>query len=389
MTRPTFSTLLWFALLSMLGFLATDMYLPAFETLRQDFHTSQASIGLSLSLFLLGMALGQLFYGPVSDRLGRKKVLLSGLSLFALATFLCAIATSVEIFLLGRFLQALGACSATVIWQAIVVDRYQGQLSGRIFATIMPLVALSPALAPLLGAGIENLFGWRMIFIVLIAVSVLISVMTLREAESADLSKEKAPLFQQLRHDYHQILTSKKFLGNVLIFGACSGAFFAYLTGSPFIMTAMGYSGGDIGLSYVPQTVAFIVGGYGCRTLLNHYTGEELLPWLLGLFFTSVAVMFMMPFLMEMDNIFPILGAFCFLAIANGAIYPIVINFALEDFKHCSATAAGLLNFLQTLMCFVASSAVSTLASFGLITVTVAMFICGFIVLMGFALSKK
>ncbi|KJF81730.1 Bcr/CflA family multidrug efflux MFS transporter [Photobacterium angustum] len=387
--KPSKITLFWFACLSMLGFLATDMYLPAFETIRADFATTQSLIGLSLSIFLLGMALGQLIYGPLSDRIGRIKVLLGGIALFSLGSLASAFAPNIEVFLLARFAQALGACSATVIWQAVVVDRYEGKTSERVFATIMPLVALSPALAPLLGALLEHHVGWRSIFIALVGFGAVLAMLTLKEKESAALDKEQESVTVQLRKDYSQILRSKKFWGNMVIFAACSAAFFAYLTGSPFVMSAMGYSGADIGLSYAPQTVAFIVGGYGCRTLLNRYSGKQLLPWILALFFASVAVMFVISTTTTVTTIWPILIPFCFLAVANGAIYPIVISAALSDFKNCSATAAGLLNFMQTMVCFAASGLVSAFAAHGLLTVTTGMFITGFIAIVGFVLVTQ
>lgn len=387
--KPSKITLFWFACLSMLGFLATDMYLPAFETIRADFATTQSLIGLSLSIFLLGMALGQLIYGPLSDRIGRIKVLLGGIALFSLGSLASAFAPNIEVFLLARFAQALGACSATVIWQAVVVDRYEGKTSERVFATIMPLVALSPALAPLLGAMLEHHIGWRSIFIALVGFGAVLAMLTLKEKESAALDKEQESVTVQLRKDYSQILRSKKFWGNMVIFAACSAAFFAYLTGSPFVMSAMGYSGADIGLSYAPQTVAFIVGGYGCRTLLNRYSGKQLLPWILALFFASVAVMFVISVTTTVTTIWPILIPFCFLAVANGAIYPIVISAALSDFKNCSATAAGLLNFMQTMVCFAASGLVSAFAAHGLLTVTTGMFITGFIAIVGFVLVTQ
>ncbi|MGR5147217.1 purine nucleoside transporter PunC [Photobacterium alginatilyticum] len=384
--QPSKITTFWFACLSMLGFLATDMYLPAFETMRSDFNTSQSLIGLSLSIFLLGMALGQLIYGPLSDRVGRIKVLMGGMILFSIASVLCAFAPNVEFLLIARFAQALGACSATVIWQAVVVDRYEGKVSERVFATIMPLVALSPALAPLAGALLEHQFGWRSIFVALVGFGAVLSVMTLKEPESANLEKKQDKISVQLRRDYQQILSSKKFIGNMMIFAACSAAFFAYLTGSPFVMSEMGYSGSDIGLSYAPQTVAFIIGGYGCRTLLNKFDSQQLLPWILKLFITSVTVMFLISVNTEPTTIWPILVPFCLLAVANGAIYPIIISKALEDFKNCSATAAGLLNFLQTMVCFAASGIVSALSAYGLLTVTSTMFATAFIALTGYAL---
>lgn len=175
------TTMVWFAGLSMLGFLATDMYLPAFENIRLEMGTTQSMIGLSLTVFLLGMALGQVVYGPLSDRIGRIKVLVGGIALFTAATVACFLSDSIEVFLAARFVQALGACSASVIWQAIVIDRYDSKTSQRVFATVMPLVALSPALAPLAGAALESHFGWRSIFIALVGLGVLLVVTTLRQ----------------------------------------------------------------------------------------------------------------------------------------------------------------------------------------------------------------
>jgi len=381
-------TMIWFSGLSMLGFLATDMYLPAFENIRHEFGTSQTLISLSLSIFLLGMALGQLVYGPLSDRVGRKKMLFVGMTIFVISTAVISVSNSIELFLLARFGQALGACCGTVIWQAIVIDRYQGKASERVFATIMPLVALSPALAPLLGAGLEAFFGWRSIFAVLVVIGLALAFTTSREQESAPLGKKQEKLSSQLARDYKQIVQSKIFMGNMLIFAACSAAFFAYLTGSPFIMTTMGYSGADIGLSYLPQTVAFLVGGYGCRSLLTRFSAKQLLPWLITLFITTVVIMFVITFVTSPTTIWPILIPFCFLAVANGAIYPLVINAALADFKNCSATAAGLLNFLQTMFCFLASSVVSAFSEHGLYTVTAVMLFQGLVIVVGYVLAK-
>ena len=168
---------IWLAGLSMLGFLATDMYLPAFDIIRGDLATSENMIGLTLSIFLLGMAIGQLFYGRLTQKLGTKKSLIIGLSIFAVSSLAASFSTSVEMLLVARFFQALGACSANVIWQAMVIQRYDAKTSQRIFATIMPLVALSPALAPLLGAAIEKFYGWSMIFVTLTIIGVGLAMM--------------------------------------------------------------------------------------------------------------------------------------------------------------------------------------------------------------------
>lgn len=379
----------WLSALSMLGFLATDMYLPAFESIRIQLATSQAMTGLTLSVFLFGMAIGQLIYGPLSDNLGRIKVLAGGMVMFALASAACYFSTSIEMLLVARFLQALGACSASVIWQAIVIDRFDNKTAQNVFATIMPLVALSPALAPLLGAAIETWAGWRSIFIVLILLGIILFITTLRQLETAPKLISEMAIHKRIIGDYKRILSSRKFMGNMIIFASCSAAFFAWLTGSPFVMSSMGYSGTDIGLSYVPQTIAFIIGGYSCRSLLNKYDGAKLLPWFVALFLVSNLAIFFISMSFSFNTIWPVLIPFCFLAVANGACYPIVVNKALEDLKECSATASGVLNFLQTMVCFIASSIVSTFAAQGMIAVSSVM--CGAAVgiAIGFFLSSN
>lgn len=153
MSQPGKGFLVWLAGLSVLGFLATDMYLPAFAAMQQDLNTSAASISASLSLFLAGFALGQLFWGPLSDRYGRKPVLLSGLAIFAAGCLGMLWVHNATLMLALRFLQAIGVCAAAVTWQAMVADYYPAQRTNRIFATIMPLVGLSPALARCWAAG--------------------------------------------------------------------------------------------------------------------------------------------------------------------------------------------------------------------------------------------
>jgi Bcr/CflA subfamily drug resistance transporter len=350
----------WLAGLSMLGFLATDMYLPAFDLIRQSLGTTQQLVGWTLTIFLLGMAGGQLVYGPLVNRFAQRKVLVGSLLVFSVGTLLCALSSTIEMLLLGRFIQAAGACGSTIIWQAFVMEKYDAKTSQKVFATIMPLVALSPALAPLLGATLQSYYGWSAIFFTLIGLGVFL----ISRALDVDFPRHKnvqSTTEKQVSAlaNYASILKSKKFIANMMVFAACSGAFFAWLAGSPFVMTEMGYSGTDIGLSYVPQTIAFLIGGFGCRALLNKYEPSIILPKLIMLFSASVIVMFIVAIQFTTTSIVPLLVPLCFLALANGAIYPIVVNQALSAFKNNSASAAGLLNFLQMMFCVISSAIVS------------------------------
>lgn len=362
--QPGRGFLCWLAGLSVLGFLATDMYLPAFAAIQQDLNAPAAAISASLSLFLAGFAVAQLAWGPLSDRYGRRPVLLTGLALFAAASLGMLWVRDAASLLALRFIQAIGVCAATVIWQTLVTDYYPAHRVNRIFATIMPLVGLSPALAPLLGSWLLHHFAWQAIFAALFAITLLLMIPALRLKPAV---RNVQTSTQTL--NFATLLRSRGYQGNVLMYAACSASFFAWLTGSPFILDAMGYGPTAIGLSYIPQTIAFLVGGYGCRAALQRWQGQQMLPWLLLAFSVSIAATFAAGRLFD-GSLTALLVPFCVMAMANGAIYPIVVAQALRPFPQATGRAAALQNTLQLGLCFVASLVVSTLVANALLTTT-------------------
>ena len=367
--QPGKGFLVWLAGLSVLGFLATDMYLPAFAAIQQDLQTPASAVSASLSLFLAGFAVAQLLWGPLSDRYGRKPILLSGLTIFAIGCLGMLWVRDGTTLLVLRFVQAVGVCAAAVTWQAMVTDYYPAHRTNRIFATIMPLVGLSPALAPLLGSWLLAHFDWQAIFATLFIITLVLMLPALRlkPAHNKNVASEEKLTFIRL-------LRSKDYRGNVLIYAACSASFFAWLTGSPFILHEMGYSPTVIGLSYVPQTIAFLIGGYGCRAALQKWQGSQMLPWLLVLFALSVIGTWGVG-LAEGVSLTALLIPFCIMATANGAIYPIVVAQALKPFPQATGRAAALQNTLQLGLCFLASLAVSTLIVTPLLTTTSVMLV--------------
>ena len=382
--QPGKRFLVWLAGLSVLGFLATDMYLPAFAAIQADLQTPASAVSASLSLFLAGFAAAQLLWGPLSDRYGRKPVLLIGLTIFALGSLGMLWVENAATLLVLRFVQAVGVCAAAVIWLALVTDYYPSQKVNRIFATIMPLVGLSPALAPLLGSWLLVHFSWQAIFATLFAITVvlILPIFWLKPTTKARNNSQDGLTFTDL-------LRSKTYRGNVLIYAACSASFFAWLTGSPFILSEMGYSPAVIGLSYVPQTIAFLIGGYGCRAALQKWQGKQLLPWLLVLFAVSVIATWAAGFISHVSLV-EILIPFCVMAIANGAIYPIVVAQALRPFPHATGRAAALQNTLQLGLCFLASLVVSWLISIStpLLTTTSVMLSTVVLVALGYMMQR-
>lgn len=174
-------------------------------------------------IFLAGFALAQLIWGPLSDRYGRRPVLLTGLTIFALGCLgMFWIENATELLML-RFIQAVGVCAAAAIWQALVTDTYPND-ARRIFATIMPLVGLSPALAPLLGSWILYHFTWQVIFGVLFVITLILMLPMLRlpPPNTTILRRADVPSLR-----FSTLLRSKTYCGNVLIYAACSASFFA------------------------------------------------------------------------------------------------------------------------------------------------------------------
>ncbi|EMJ5851523.1 Bcr/CflA family multidrug efflux MFS transporter [Klebsiella aerogenes] len=383
MQQPGKGFLVWLGGLSVLGFLATDMYLPAFAAIQQDLNTSAASVSASLSLFLAGFALGQLFWGPLSDRYGRKPILLAGLAIFALGCLGMLWVRDATLMLVLRFVQAIGVCAAAVTWQAMVTDYYPAQRTNRIFATIMPLVGLSPALAPLLGSWLLVHLEWQAIFATLFAITLLLMLPAFRLKAVVKPAGET-----QQKLTFMALLRSREYSGNVLIYAACSASFFAWLTGSPFILHDMGYGPTVIGLSYVPQTIAFLIGGYGCRAALQKWQGHQMLPWLLVVFALSVAATWLAG-IQDHPSLVALMVPFCIMAIVNGGIYPIVVAQALKPFPQATGRAAALQNTLQLGLCFLASLLVSSLIATPLLTTTSVMLISIVLAGIGFWMQQR
>lgn len=375
--------LFYLAALSMLAFVATDMYLPAFKAMETDFATGPEQIALSLTVFLIGMASGQLLWGLASDKFGHRNTLFSGMLVFTLASLGLAFCDQVWQLLTLRFVQAIGVCAPAVIWQAMVIKRYDASTRQQLFATIMPLVALSPALAPQLGVVLTNQFNWQSIFVCLTLVGVVLAAATLAQSKEAVAAKQTS-----MGADIKALLHSKSYLGNVMMYATASAAFFAYLTGMPEIMAKLGYDAKDIGLSFIPQTIAFIAGGYLGKVAVKKFGDEKILKQLLGLFSVASLLVFIAS-QWQLSSIWPILAPFCLLAVANGAMYPIVVNRALSSAKQSPATAAGLQNSLQICVSSLASALVAAMASQAQMVTGIAILICMGGLWLGYVISNR
>jgi DHA1 family bicyclomycin/chloramphenicol resistance-like MFS transporter len=261
----TFALTVVLALLTALGPLSTDMYLPALPALGRHFEVTAADVQLTLSVFLFGFAVGQIGYGPIADRFGRKPVLLAGLGLFILSTLMCMAATSIAMLVVARFVQALGASGPIVLARAVVRDLYEGARAGRELSRMGTIMGFVPAIAPTLGGVLLQLTEWRAIFAVQAILAVVLGIFvvlglpeTLRSASAAPVS-----LIAILR-GFGALLGHGVFRVYVGLAALTYAGLFAFISGSPFVLQ------GIYGLSEIAFALAFalVVIGYMCGTLL-------------------------------------------------------------------------------------------------------------------------
>jgi MFS transporter, DHA1 family, multidrug resistance protein len=217
-----------------------DMYLPAMPQMEQVFHTSAAAVQYTMVTFLVGFALGQSLYGPITDRFGRKPPLYISLALFIVSSAACAFAPSIRIMSFFRLLQAIGACGGSVISRAIVRDLFPPSQLRRIFSMLILVVGVSPVIAPMLGSYLLIWFGWRAAFVTqtLIGVACLAG-MHFRLSESLPKSARIPLRIDTIVSAYSRLIKDRTFLGASVVCGFSSAGTFAYITSAPFVYISL------------------------------------------------------------------------------------------------------------------------------------------------------
>ena len=268
----SFRILLILGALSAFGPMAIDFYLPSFPALAKAFGTDVEHIQLSLASYFAGVALGQLIYGPLADRFGRRRPLLAGVVLFVLASLACALAQSLEWLIVARFVQALGGCAGMVISRAVVRDLCDPLASAKAFSKLMLVMGVAPILAPLGGGILLHLFGWQSIFygLMLFGALCLIGVLLwLPETRSPSLPAQ--PLRGALGR-YWRLLHDPLLIGYGITGGVAMAGMFAYISGSPFVFIELyGVSAENYGWLFGMNAAGFIITAQFNGWLLRHH----------------------------------------------------------------------------------------------------------------------
>ncbi|WP_257656559.1 multidrug effflux MFS transporter [Parapedobacter lycopersici] len=350
-------TIFILGLLSAIGPFSIDMYLPGFESIANSLNTSVAHIQLSLTSFFIGIASGQLIYGPLLDRFGRKKPLIVGLVIYIGASIGCALTNLADHLILFRFIQALGSCAGMVASRAMIRDFFGPAESAKIFSLLMLVIGVSPILAPSVGSFVIAHWGWHAIFLVLAVITALIlAVVCLSLPESQPPNPEISLLPKPIITSYWEVFTTRQFFTYAFAGGLASSGLYAYLAGSPYVMlTLFGVTEKQYGFIFALIASALIVASQLNRRVLNRHSSEKVAR--IALMVQSAAgITLTICCLMGTINLFVMVAIiFVFLG-AQGFVFPNTSALALSPFNRLAGSASALLGSLQ-MACGALSSA--------------------------------
>ncbi|GKT19604.1 multidrug effflux MFS transporter [Acidovorax sp. SUPP2522] len=347
---PFLRAALVLGLLSAIGPFAIDMYLPALPDIGRSLGAQVGAVQWSLTAFFLALGAGQLFYGPVSDMVGRKPPLYFGLLLFTVASVGCALATEIETLVALRFLQGLGAAAGMAIPRAVVRDLHTGTDAARLMALLMLVFSVSPILAPLAGSGVIALTGWRGVFWV-VAVAAIAGLAlvygALRETRPA-ADRVESSLGGALRA-YGLLLRDRHYLGLVFIGGCAMSGFFVYLAGSPFVLiNHYGLTPTQYSLAFSLNAAAFI-GSSQFTGLLGQRFGLVPLVKVAASAAGVVMVLLLAYYLLGGDQLAVLIALYFVSSAFMGLVIPTTSVLALEQHGAIAGTASALLGTLQML----------------------------------------
>jgi DHA1 family bicyclomycin/chloramphenicol resistance-like MFS transporter len=359
--RLTGGILLLLAGLAALGALATNIILPAFPRIGATLGASSQDLGLTLSSFFIAFAVGQLLVGPLSDRFGRRWLVLGGLAVFVAGSVLCALADTLPFLIIGRVIQALGACAASVLSRAIARDLFDGEALARALALTMIAMAVAPGFSPLLGSALDSLFGWRITFLVVAAFGVALALHYWRSAGETHPADRRAPLTASaVASAYGRLAVDPRFLLPAVSVSLVIGGLYTFFATAPAIlMNGLGLTAFQLGLTFATTVLIVFAAGF-LAPRLAHRWGQRTVG-IIGLFITLAGSLSMFAFAATPTYTrFTI--AIALYLLGMGLINPLGTAIALHPFGRQAGLASALLGFLQMGFAAIGASFASVLA---------------------------
>lgn len=376
--------------LTTLGPLAIDLYLPAFPEIAEGFGISEEKVSLSLSSFFIGLAAGQLMYGPILERFGRKYPVYTGLAIFIIASLGCAMATSLPQLIIFRFFQAIGSCAGLVSARTIVRDLFDTKETARIFSLLIMVVAISPIFAPSMGAVINSFLGWPYIFIMLVVFALLVLwgvFAVLPHTKPPDRSAPLRPL--KILKNYIRIISEPQFLIFSLVGAIPYGGLYAYLsTSSLLYQNIFAVSKQTYGLIFAGIATGLISASISNNFILIRSSPEKVITKALSIQML-IALAFTVYIFTAPINIYTVTLFTAGYMTCLGFVFPNASALSLKNMGHTAGNASALMGALQMIWGGIISAIVSLLLDNGVWPMCVAMAFCATIAVTLLIIGKR
>lgn len=344
---------------SALGPAAMQILLPALPTIKDDFAVSNDVAQLTLSLSMLAIALGTLCYGPLSDKYGRKPIMLLGLSITFLGSLFCLLADTITLLILGRFVQAFGGAVGLVLARAIVRDVYGASEAARVIATLVMVMVVVPMLSPAIGGELMARFGWQSVFVVIAVGSGIMFV--LLQLSLPETLQESVPFegIVAMLKTFGHLLSSTAFRGYALCVAFVSVVFFSFISAAPEIMvTVLGRPATEYGYYFVMIPLGFMAGNFVARHAGSSRDIDELINTGGAIALAGIGA----AILLQLAGLHHPLALFIPIAVAvfgNGITLPNAQAAAINEFPKMAGSASGLTGFLQMFLSAIAAQGVA------------------------------
>lgn len=338
------------ALLAMLGPFTIDTYLPAFPDIEQTFDVSRALLSQSLGIYLFAFAFSTLFWGPMSDRFGRRMIVLSSLALYILSTIGCALSNSIETFLTMRFLQGLAASGGFVASRAMIRDAHDAEAAHKAMSQVMLMFALAPAIAPVLGGWLDTAFGWRSIFWFLCLFAFMLMLVVWRGHETLPQHQRRSAHPKAMLEGYWLTLRQPVFIGFVLAMSFGFGGLFLYIGGAPTVIyDFLGLGSEDFAWQFIPMVGGMMLGAYISSQLAHRWPVQQTVKLGFVIMLCASLLNLLLPLFFS-ASILSVIGPMVIFTSGIAIAMPALTILALDCFPHRRGMASAMQGFIQAVV---------------------------------------
>lgn len=377
-SRNRFLTILTLGLLSALGPFSIDMYLPGFRDIAESMDTTISQVALSLSSYFVGVSLGQLLYGPLLDRYGRKKPLYIGMLLYLLTSIFCSFVVDVESLIVLRFFQALGGCAGMVSARALVRDIFPVEENAKIFSLLMLVIAISPILAPSMGGYISSTLGWQAIFISLALLAIIILIAMYFWLPDGNPPNKKLSLMPRpIIHEFLAVAKVPQFYTYALTGAIAASGLYSYIAGSPYLFMEV-YQVSEKQYGWIFGIIAggMIIASQLNTLLLKKYSSEKIIRTTLTCQVITGTLLVIFTWL-DVLNLYTTIALIWLYLGTQGFVFPNTSALSLAPFSKNAGTASALMGAIQLGIGAVTTAIVSSFDNQTALPMTLVMFLCG------------